>query len=435
MNEAGYCIVSLCDGHTSVKEIAQLISRQYGISFDSSCSDVKTFIRQLAQDGFLSASDPTHRENNLFGKLSPGLRKINLNITERCNLRCRHCAVTDGREKRDYLSTEQIFRIIDEAQESGNCFLTLGGGEPLMREDCIKILSYAAPRVKTGLNTNATLIDDYLAGVLADLGVSLQISLDGPGEFIHDFIRGKGAFGKTLQAIDLLIGKGAGKRIAFCVTISRNNIEYIPDILALASEKGISSLRFVPIQAMGSARVHWDKLALSTRDYTKFYTYMYQKVPSLFPGFHISPGFHGFLLYFSAGQTMWCQIGEILALDAQGWLYPCPLLMEPEFRLGKIQKMSLQQAVESEKMAEIQEVCRRRKDDISRCRACAWHHFCQAGCAGTVYQSKGTFHEVDDLCELRQKMYPQTIFGLAAEKCSSSGSGHKWENIRENACN
>jgi len=418
VNEVGYKILSLCDGHSSVGQISHVLSQWYGVPLEPVLSDVQSFIIRLGKEGFLFSPDPAQpvsepSEENFI------LKKVDLYITENCNLRCRHCAVAAKSKKTDYLTTEQIFKIIDEAKELGIGSVNISGGEPLLREDCLAILSYAAQRVKVAVATNGTLINDYTAQVLADLNLKIQISLDGPQASIHDFIRGKGSFDRTINALDLLGNLGVKEKITFCSTVSKNNLSSIPELLNLAIEKGIPEIRFIPLQNMGTARSYWSDLAPSMEDYTQFYSYAFQEVIGKFPELRIMPGFQGFMLHRPPGQVSWCPIGQILTIDAQGDLYPCSLLMEPSFKLGNILKVSLQQAIESPRMREIREICLLRKSTIPECRVCPWKNFCQGGCPGSVYQLKGTLQAVDDLCEFRKKFYSQTIFRRADRKSRS----------------
>lgn len=419
INEMGYKILSLYYDKVCVKDIARQVIQPYDIPFDTVLSDVKTFLAQITRSGFLSPLSPAQLKKQPYETNTPALKKVHLNITENCNLHCKHCGVFDGVKKKEYLSLKQIFQIIEEAKEIGVEFLAIGGGEPFYRKDCLKILSYAVKKIKTVLTTNGTLIDDNTAHILVDLGLDMQISLDGPNEAIHDFMRGKGAFVKTMKAIDFLVKLGFGKRICLCVTLSRNNINHIPAMLNLASSKGVSSVRFIPLQKMGTALLWWDKLALSPHDYSLLYKYLYLEAPTQFPELEINPGFQGLVLHHPPKQDMWCLIGQMVAIDAKGDFYPCSLLMEPSFRLGNIQEMSLKGVWESSGMKRIRELCLLRKSSIFVCKTCCWKHFCQAGCPGSIYLSKGAFHELDDLCGLRQDLYPQLILDRANKKSLS----------------
>src|SRR5947209_15324161 len=70
-----------------------------------------------------------------------------LELTFRCNLACIHCYVNlpaaDRAEKARELTTEEWFRVIDQCADAGVLWLTLTGGEPLLRPDFCDIYEYA----------------------------------------------------------------------------------------------------------------------------------------------------------------------------------------------------------------------------------------------------------------------------------------------------
>ena len=77
---------------------------------------------------------PSYMSNS--GKALMPLRYF-FELTYRCNLQCPYCYVGNSRDK-DELTTEEWFKIID--QIPWYSFVTLVGGEPLIRKDFIDIL-------------------------------------------------------------------------------------------------------------------------------------------------------------------------------------------------------------------------------------------------------------------------------------------------------
>ena len=66
---------------------------------------------------------------------------VHLDITYRCNERCEHCYLEhDGQ---DELTTAEIRGLVDQLAEAGVFFLTISGGEPLLRPDCFEIIAHA----------------------------------------------------------------------------------------------------------------------------------------------------------------------------------------------------------------------------------------------------------------------------------------------------
>jgi MoaA/NifB/PqqE/SkfB family radical SAM enzyme len=84
-------------------------------------------------------------------------RSLDIEITARCNLRCRYCYFFNNPavEYRD-LPTDEWLRFFDELGSLGVMNVTLAGGEPFIREDltpCSKVSSAtgcASPCCPTG---------------------------------------------------------------------------------------------------------------------------------------------------------------------------------------------------------------------------------------------------------------------------------------------
>ncbi|MCK5025696.1 MAG: radical SAM protein, partial [Nanoarchaeota archaeon] len=67
------------------------------------------------------------------------LPKLDLNITNRCNFRCVHCAFDSGIEHMSELSVKEIKKILTDTKELGGERIDLTGGEPTVREDLADI--------------------------------------------------------------------------------------------------------------------------------------------------------------------------------------------------------------------------------------------------------------------------------------------------------
>ena len=80
-----------------------------------------------------------------------------LDVTYRCNERCQHCYL--DHDDQGEMTTAEIKDILDQLAEAGVFFLTLSGGESLMRRDCFEIIEYARSLMfNVKLKTNAVLI-------------------------------------------------------------------------------------------------------------------------------------------------------------------------------------------------------------------------------------------------------------------------------------
>jgi MoaA/NifB/PqqE/SkfB family radical SAM enzyme len=79
-------------------------------------------------------------------------------ITNKCNMRCKFCNV--WREKTPVLSTEDVFKVLDNLGNSSITLLSIEGGEPLRRKDLGEILRYAnTKQFYLFFTTNGLLLD------------------------------------------------------------------------------------------------------------------------------------------------------------------------------------------------------------------------------------------------------------------------------------
>jgi radical SAM protein with 4Fe4S-binding SPASM domain len=410
VNNLGWKVAQLCDGRHTARDVAAIIADQYGQEAEGVYRDVGAYLTQLRQAGLLEDARQTPAPCN-----DPALAHLHLYLTNNCNLRCVHCAVTNGARHTDRLSTQQVFRLIDELAATGARSIALTGGELLLRPDALQIAAYAAGKLHTMVSTNGTLITDQTAQKLADLGVPVQVSLDGARAATHDRIRGPGAFERAWRGIELLLQSGIGDRLALCLTLMQWNLHEVPALVDLTEARGVAGLRVLPLQQLGRAAERWSELGVTTADYARVYDYLYREVPRSDRKVVVQATLLGFAPDVAESEP-WCGLGRTLAVDADGDIYPCSMLMTPAFRLGNVEDTSLEEAMRSPRLRRLCEACAVRKTTIEACQSCTWRNFCQAGCPASVLAEKGTLWATDDLCEVRQRLYRETLFDLAEGK-------------------
>jgi 12,18-didecarboxysiroheme deacetylase len=167
------------------------------------------------------------------------------NMTRRCNLRCIHCySQSRNIEYKDELTTEQGMELIDDLASFGAPVILFSGGEPLMREDLPELASYARSKgMRAVISTNGTLIDEDMAKVLREIGLSyVGVSLDGMRETNDKFRGVKGAFDAALQGMRNCMEEGIKVGLRF--TINKKNAADIPAIFDLLEEEGIPRVCF-----------------------------------------------------------------------------------------------------------------------------------------------------------------------------------------------
>lgn len=123
-----------------------------------------------------------------------------ISVLNSCNLRCQGCWV-DVASKQEKIPEENMHRMIREAEEAGNSFFGILGGEPFMHKELLGILS-EHPSSYFQIFTNGQLITPEKAKQMRRMGnVTPLISVEGT-EITSDVRRGKsGVLNKTMRGV------------------------------------------------------------------------------------------------------------------------------------------------------------------------------------------------------------------------------------------
>lgn len=190
--------------------------------------------------------------------------KIELDITKRCNLRCKHCSRSaDSGSTEGDLSLQDYISIIEEAAKIGIPDISFMGGEPTTCPSFIQLAAYA--RISgfrmLSTSTNGWLVDEKLAKDMAALFDVVQVSIHGADAETHDAIVGRsGAFERACQAVRLL----KENRVPFLnisFTVMKENAQQMDEMIELASVLKASSIRFLVLFSAGRGKDlnQWNK--------------------------------------------------------------------------------------------------------------------------------------------------------------------------------
>ncbi len=163
----------------------------------------------------------------------PSLRYLELLLTERCNLRCRHCYRGEAGEVD--LPLEAALATLAEFQHLQGLRVLLSGGEPLLYRHWQELHERLSEfELRFVLLTNGLLLTDAL---IARLQVhEVQVSLDGlaPG---HDLIRGRGTWQKTVDRLEALLA--ADIPVSVATMVHQGNLAELPHLHAWLQQAGI----------------------------------------------------------------------------------------------------------------------------------------------------------------------------------------------------
>ena len=339
-------------------------------------------------------------------KYDPGL--VVWEITLKCNLKCRHCGSSAGKERDDELSTEEGLKLCDDLARLGFKGVTLFGGEPFLRKDwCVlgkhvKDLGMKLSVVSNGF-VNANKIIPELAKLEAD---SVQVGLDGATAKTHDNIRGvNGSFEKAIEFLRL--SKKAGLSNGAITTASKMNFKELPKIRDLIVKEGID---WQVQEAIPMGRFP-KEMVLSEQEYYSlglFIASNRKKYSSegIFIGGPHNLGFHSQFIP-DMGSKGWqgCWAGKkVLGIQSDGGVKGC-LALSDEFTEDNIRNRSILDIWNDPDSFAFNRGFK--KEDIGEnCKDCKYRVTCKGGCSTRSNLSTGILHN-DRYCfyRIEQKLF------------------------------
>ncbi len=403
INKDSLEILTLCNGKNTIYDISRLIADKYAITLNEALNVVELFLNSMVDIQVVQYNGMAEMDALETTASANSFRSLAIEITKNCNLRCVHCYLPAGDAADGELTTEEIKDLIKSAKELGAKSVSIGGGEPLMRSDCIELIKYALSLdLMVALGTNGTLIDDEIAETLSKLHIKIQISLDGVRKETHDHIRGNDSFDSTVRGLDKLIERGMGKDIVIAFTPTRINVEDVPELIEFALGKGIPVIQFPPLASSGRAKANWDELQLSDAKRLWFWDFISKRSKELKGKLDLLAECFS-LDINNPGKPYRCTIGSQLRIAPTGDVYPCQCFhFGSEYCIGNIKEQSLDEIVNSQKLEAIIKMCLVRPSKIEECKECNWRNFCGAGCMGNAFEVNGTVWTPDS-CNVRKQ--------------------------------
>ena len=163
---------------------------------------------------------------------------VHMDVTYRCNERCVHCYL--DHDDHGEMTTAEIEHVLDQLADAGTFFLTLSGGEVLMRHDFFAILEYARRlQFSIRIKTNGVMIHETEARRMRQLGVEqVQISVYSHRPEVHDAItKLPGSLRRTLEGIEFL--KAQGLKVSISNVWMTANRDDHKAVQAMAKEIGV----------------------------------------------------------------------------------------------------------------------------------------------------------------------------------------------------
>jgi len=277
---------------------------------------------------------------------------VTICVTNRCNLRCRYCYEEYYERNHREFTTDELLGLIDELAEMGTKYISVNGGEALLRDDIEVVVDKIKERnMLCHLSTNGLLVKNKIP-VLKKID-SLAISIDGDRES-NDSNRGANTYNRIIEAIECLNENNI--KFHTHTVLTKNNKNAVDEMMVLARRYGFktqfSTLRMEdsPDKTIGLDNDEMRAIVTKILDYKK----------AGFPVFFSSGAYKYFLDWpFSYDRQtikgklpenykpIECYIKRFAChIEANGFVYPCIVLVN-KFKALNFLEVGFKKAWES----------------------------------------------------------------------------------------
>jgi cyclic pyranopterin phosphate synthase len=274
----------------------------------------------------------------LLDTLNRPLQDLRISVIDRCNFRCPYCMPENELKhyaflkEKEWLSFDEIERLVRIFVELGVRKVRLTGGEPLLRPGLTKLIERLSKIEKIedlALTTNGSLLSKYAHDLKKSGLKRLTVSLDSLDARIFKHMSGqKGELSSVLDGIKLAEQAGF-KSIKINVVVQKgvNDQSIIPMIEHFKNTAHV--LRFIEYMDVGNCN-HWqNKYVVPTKDIVGLIQkkHSLEKVGSDYHGevaerYQFSDG-SGEIGFISSVSQPFCGSCTRLRLSTEGKIYTC----------------------------------------------------------------------------------------------------------------
>lgn len=184
---------------------------------------------------------------------------IQVNVSSRCNLRCRMCPYLEIHKNpnvQHYMSRETFEKLLPVIRNT-KAVAFVGAGEPLFNKDLVHFMELtrkASPDAQIEVTTNATMLTPHWAQALIRLRVhKVHLSFDGLNPETVESIRRGVRSSQVLQNIQRLAELKKEKESFFPILMINYMVGYgtyreLVDFIPLARELGVKEIQMLEIQ-------------------------------------------------------------------------------------------------------------------------------------------------------------------------------------------
>ena len=380
-----------CDGTRNLMDIC----KKYNIEQEIADKFYKQFIIAGVIE-LVEEKDKRNIDVNL-GEKEPWLKEVHLDVTDHCNLRCRHCFWGDNLTCNENVPVDKWKKLILELKNIGVGKVVVSGGEAFTRDDLFEIVKACFDnKIFLGaIFTNGTIKSESVKQILEfiikkEIETSFYISMDGYNSEQHDFIRGNGKFEVTLDFVKKLVNirktTGARYKILINSLIHKKNYLHLIEWYDFLEQLGIDSWRFTTGRITGALEKNVSDIKLLSSEYFPQYIKLTEYAISRYKaGKGINLNVENFFntRYLDRGKVFLFSEKNLIcdyktnacSIDPYGNVQFCTGWQNIKY--GNVFEQNISHIWYSNKLQKLKEF---KVKDIYECQNCRYLKYCGGGC-------------------------------------------------------
>lgn len=256
VNESGKLLMESIDGSRTVLDFIKDFCKTNNLEYEKNKGWIMKFVIEMMQRKALKVSETPIENGKIINEgssecISP--MHATIEITEKCNLRCKHCYLCADIHKTAMITYEQFLSLVNTLVENNVVNIEITGGEIFMHPRILDILKVCYKNfAMVGVLTNGTVMTDEVLELITEHKdrTVVNISIDSIDSEIHDDFRGmKGAWKASCNTIERLAKRGVKVRMAS--SISKDNMWTLDKLADLAISLGAAVFSFNFIEEFG----------------------------------------------------------------------------------------------------------------------------------------------------------------------------------------
>lgn len=326
--------------------------------------------------------------------------EVDLHVTNRCNLKCKHCVYTSGEWDMPDMTLETVKKIIPALKKLGVEEVHITGGEPLVNKEFFEIARCLHENgFGTRVQTNGILITPDIAKRLKECGIEyVLISIDGLEKTHNSFRNNDKSFDYAIKAVKICLEAGLYTRVN--TVINKSNVQDLPELIKYINNLKPDQHSFFYLTPVGRGK-NIKNLMLSLEEWKEV-----EKIVE-------KAGRENKCLEKIRLQNVIknneddkkCRDDNCLIL-ANGDVYHCVFFIYSPYKLGNIYNEDLYE-IWTKNIDKVLEETSNEKILSKQCNKQKQN--CQCNCSGLAYNLTGSVKACDPRCNPEKNLIPSCI--------------------------